>query len=95
MELTRGKTGRLIGHLSGLMATLKGLPSGYNKDLQEDKEALFDAVDNVSQLLPVITAIVRTLQINGDRMQAALSEELLATGVGLVGRFLETLPQLS
>ena len=79
MELTRGKAGRLIGHLSGLLATLKGLPSGYNKDLQEDKEALFDAVDNVSKLLPVITAVVSTLQVNSDKMQAALGEELLAT----------------
>jgi argininosuccinate lyase len=81
MELTRGKAGRLIGHLTGLMTTLKGLPSGYNKDLQEDKEALFDAVDNVHKLLPVITAIVRTLQINTEKMRAALGEELLATDV--------------
>jgi argininosuccinate lyase len=79
MELTRGKAGRLIGHLSGLLATLKGLPSSYNKDLQEDKEALFDAVDNVSKLLPVITAVVSTLHVNSDKMRAALGEELLAT----------------
>ena len=46
LELIRGKTGRLIGHLTGWMATMKGLPSGYNKDLQEDKEAVFDAEDN-------------------------------------------------
>jgi argininosuccinate lyase len=79
MELTRGKAGRLIGHLAGLLVTLKGLPSGYNKDLQEDKEALFDAVDTFDHLLPVITAIVATLQINPEQMRAALSEDMLAT----------------
>ncbi len=79
MELARGKAGRLLGHLTGLMTTLKGLPSGYNKDLQEDKEALFDAVDNVCRLLPVMAAVVRTLRINASRMRAALGEELLAT----------------
>jgi argininosuccinate lyase len=79
MELTRGKTGRLIGHLTGWLTTLKGLPSTYNKDLQEDKEALFDAVDTVKRLLPVVTAIINTLQINPDRMRAALTEDMLAT----------------
>ena len=79
MELTRGKAGRLIGHLTGLLTTLKGLPSGYNKDLQEDKESLFDAVDTMKRLSPVITAIVHTLQLNLECMQAALSEEMLAT----------------
>jgi argininosuccinate lyase len=79
MELARGKAGRLIGHLTGLLATLKGLPSSYNKDLQEDKEALFDAVDTMRLLLPVITAVVDTLQINPDRMRAALSDDMLAT----------------
>lgn len=81
MELARGKAGRLIGHLSGLMTTLKGLPSGYNKDLQEDKEALFDAVDTMKKLLPVYTAVIHTLQLNPDKMQAALTEEMLATDV--------------
>lgn len=79
MELARGKSGRLIGHLTGLLTTLKGLPSGYNKDLQEDKEALFDAVDTFDTLLPVITAIIRTLQIKADKMLNALSEDMLAT----------------
>ena len=79
MELVRGKAGRLIGHLSGLLTTLKGLPSTYNKDLQEDKESLFDTIDTVRKLLPVMTAIIRTLQINPDKMRAALTEELLAT----------------
>lgn len=79
MELTRGKAGRFIGYLTGLLTTLKGLPSGYNKDLQEDKEALFDAVDNIRLLMPVITAVIKTLHINKDRMQANLSEDMLAT----------------
>jgi argininosuccinate lyase len=79
MELTRGKAGRLIGHLVGLLTTLKGLPSGYNKDLQEDKEALFDAVDTLSNLLPVITAVVATLRVDREKMEAALDDELLAT----------------
>ncbi len=79
MELTRGKAGRLIGHLTGLLTTLKGLPSTYNKDLQEDKEALFDAVDTLLQLLPAVTGIIQTLTLNADKMRAALSEELLAT----------------
>jgi argininosuccinate lyase len=79
MELARGKTGRLIGHLAGFLTTLKGLPSAYNKDLQEDKEALFDAVDTVHLVLPVVTAIIRTLQVNPEKMRAALDEEMLAT----------------
>jgi argininosuccinate lyase len=79
MELARGKAGRLMGNLTGFLATLKGLPSTYNKDLQEDKESTFDSVDTVISLLPVITAIIKTLQLNPDRMQAALGEELLAT----------------
>jgi len=79
MELARGKTGRLIGNLAGLLTTLKGLPSGYNKDLQEDKEALFDSVDTVKLLLPVLTAIVRTFQFNSAKMRQALSDDLLAT----------------
>jgi argininosuccinate lyase len=79
MELARGKTGRLIGHLTGLLTMLKGLPSTYNKDLQEDKEAVFDAVDTVKQLLPVVTAIIHTLKLNPDRMRAALTDDMLAT----------------
>lgn len=79
MELMRGKAGRLIGNLTGFLATLKGLPSTYNKDLQEDKESLFDSIDTMHKLLPVVTAIVKTLQINPDKMRDALGEELLAT----------------
>lgn len=79
MELARGKTGRLIGHLTGFLTTLKGLPSTYNKDLQEDKEPLFDSFDTIEKLLPVVTAIIRTLKINPDKMRAALDEGMLAT----------------
>jgi argininosuccinate lyase len=79
MELTRGKAGRLIGNLTGFLTTLKGLPSGYNKDLQEDKEALFDSLAAIRQLLPVIRATVSSLQLNAEAMEAALTEDLLAT----------------
>lgn len=79
MELMRGKTGRLIGNLSGFLSTLKSLPSGYNKDLQEDKEALFDSLDAMARLLPMMSASIRSLQINAEAMAAALTEDLLAT----------------
>ncbi|KIH97442.1 argininosuccinate lyase [Streptomonospora alba] len=67
-ELARGKSGRLIGDLSGLLSTLKGLPLAYNRDLQEDKEPVFDAVDTLTLLLPAFTGMVATLEFNGDRM---------------------------
>ena len=79
MELMRGKTGRLIGKLAGFLTTLKGLPSGYNKDLQEDKEALFDAFETMEELLPVVTATIKSLRINREAMEAALTDDLLAT----------------
>ncbi len=58
-ELARGKSGRLIGDLAGLLATLKGLPTAYARDLQEDKEAVFDQVDTLEVLLPAFTGMVR------------------------------------
>ncbi|MHB8439336.1 MAG: argininosuccinate lyase [Acidimicrobiales bacterium] len=70
-ELARGKAGRLIGHLAGLLATLKGLPFSYNKDLQEDKEPLFDALDQVLAGLRAVTGMVDTMEIDLDRMRAA------------------------
>lgn len=79
MELARGKAGRLIGNLTGFLTTLKGLPSSYNKDIQEDKEALFDSVDTLMTILPVVTAIIQTLKLNPDKMRAALTEDMLAT----------------
>jgi len=67
-ELARGKSGRLIGNLSGLMATFKGLPLAYNRDLQEDKEPVFDSVRTLEVLLPAMTGMVATLTFNGPRM---------------------------
>jgi argininosuccinate lyase len=78
-ELLRGKTGRLAGHLVALLTVLKGLPSTYDKDLQEDKEPLFDALDTLHMVLPVAAGMVATLRVNTDRMAAALSDEMLAT----------------
>ncbi len=67
-ELTRGKAGRLIGDLTGLLATLKGLPLAYNRDLQEDKEPVFDAVDTLSLVLPAVAGMVATLTFHTDRL---------------------------
>jgi len=79
MELARGQAGRQIGHLTGLLATLKGLPTGYNKDLQEDKEAVFGSFDTLGRLMPVAAAVIRTMTLHTDKMKAALVPEMLAT----------------
>ncbi|RIK36271.1 MAG: argininosuccinate lyase [Chloroflexi bacterium] len=79
LELLRGKSGRVMGGMTGLMTTLKGLPSSYNKDLQEDKEPLFDAVENLSGSLQIATGVLSTLTPNPVAMRAALSTEMLAT----------------
>ena len=79
MELARGKAGRLIGGLTGMLATLKGLPSGYNKDIQEDKDALFAAFDTLESLLPAVSGSVRTMAIDADRCRAAVDSAMLAT----------------
>jgi len=79
-ELARGKSGRLIGHLAGLMATLKGLPLAYDRDLQEDKEPVFDALDQLHALLPAMAGLVGTLTFDEARMaQAAPRGFSLAT----------------
>ena len=78
-ELIRGKSGRLIGGLSGLMITLKGLPLGYSKDLQEDKEPLFDATDAVLAMLAVLPEMLRTTRFHGVRMAEAAGGFALAT----------------
>ncbi|GAA1121253.1 argininosuccinate lyase [Arthrobacter flavus] len=67
-ELARGKAGRLIGNLTGLLATLKGLPLAYNRDLQEDKEPVFDATDTLEVLLPAVSGMIATLTFNTERM---------------------------
>jgi argininosuccinate lyase len=69
-ELARGKAGRLIGNLTGLLVTLKGLPFAYNRDLQEDKEPAFDTVEQLELVLPALTGTVATLQFDTDRMTA-------------------------
>jgi argininosuccinate lyase len=79
LELMRAKSGRIAGHLLGTLTTLKGLPSAYNKDLQEDKEALFDTLDTLALELPLATAAIGTLQVNAQRMAAALDDAMLAT----------------
>jgi argininosuccinate lyase len=78
-ELLRGKAGRLIGDLTSLLVTLKGLPLGYSKDLQEDKEPLFDAVDTVILVLTVLPDMLRTARFDAKRMRAAAGGFALAT----------------
>jgi argininosuccinate lyase len=78
-ELMRGKSGRLIGDLNALLITLKGLPPGYSKDLQEDKEPLFDAVDSLLAMLAVLPEMLRTARFDGVRMTEAAGGFALAT----------------
>jgi argininosuccinate lyase len=81
-ELGRGKTGRVYGHLMGMLTTMKGLPLSYNRDLQEDKEGLFDTVDTLLPTLAVFTGMVKTLKVKADRTdQAAGQGYILATDV--------------
>ena len=79
LELLRGKAGRVFGDMSGLLMTLKGLPSTYNKDLQEDKEPLFDAMDTLAGALPIAAGALATLTVKRDTMAQALVPEMLAT----------------
>ena len=90
-ELARGKAGRLIGNLTGLLATLKGLPLAYNRDLQEDKEPLFDGIATMLTMIPALAGAVRTIRFDTDAMARAagddmllatdLAEHLVATGL--------------
>ncbi len=77
-ELARGKTGRLVGHVAGFLATLKGLPLAYNRDLQEDKEPLFDAVDQVSLALGALAGMIATATFDTERMAAAAASPTMA-----------------
>ena len=88
LELVRGKSGRALGHLVGLLTVIKGLPTGYNKDLQEDKETVFGAEDTLGGCLTVVRSVVDGLTIDRARAAAAASGLLLATDVAdyLVGR---------
>jgi len=79
LELARGSGARAIGDLSTLISTLKGLPSGYNKDLQDDKRVLFDAVDTALLVLPAVAGAVQEIQFNIPRMRAAISSSMMAT----------------
>ncbi|KAL0947029.1 hypothetical protein HGRIS_013172 [Hohenbuehelia grisea] len=79
LELLRGKSGRIFGNMAGFLMTLKGLPSTYNKDLQEDKEPLFDSVDNVSASLRIAEGVVATMEVHADKMRQALTMDVLAT----------------
>jgi argininosuccinate lyase len=81
MELVRGKAGRVIGRLSGWLATMKGLPIGYSKDLQEDKEALFDAEDTLRACLNATASVAAGITINRPAAERAASGLLLATDV--------------
>jgi argininosuccinate lyase len=74
-ELARGKAGRLIGDLTGFLATMKGLPLSYNRDYQEDKEPLFDAVDQIRLALGAVTGMIATVTWVPERMQAAADAE--------------------
>ena len=78
-ELTRGKSGRLVGNLMSLMTILKGLPTGYNRDLQEDKHSLFDSTDTLCTVLPAIEGAVKTAEFLEDYIKSALNPELYAT----------------
>ncbi|HSC32631.1 MAG TPA: argininosuccinate lyase [Gemmatimonadaceae bacterium] len=79
LELARGSSARVLGDLTALLATLKGLPSGYNKDLQDDKRALFDAVDTMRLVLPAVAGALAEITFRADRMHAALSSAMMAT----------------
>jgi argininosuccinate lyase len=78
-ELARGKSGRLVGNLTALLTLLKGLPTGYNRDLQEDKEALFDTVDTLLLTLPAVSAGIGTATFRPERMARVMDSQLLAT----------------
>jgi argininosuccinate lyase len=73
-ELVRGKTGRVYGHLVGILSVMKGLPLAYNSDMQEDKEALFDVIDTVKACLRVLPPMLQTLTVHPERMRAAASQ---------------------
>jgi argininosuccinate lyase len=79
LELIRGKTGRVVGSLTGLLTTLKGQPSTYNKDFQEDKEPLFDTVDTLSMTLPIAAGVIETLKVNDACIYDTMDSTMLAT----------------
>ena len=78
-ELARGKSGRLLGNLVSVLTLLKGLPTSYNRDLQEDKEPLFDTIDTLRLTLPAVTGAIATADFRADRMRQVMDAQLLAT----------------
>ncbi len=79
LELTRAQSGKLIGLLTGLLAVLKGLPSAYDKDLQEDKPAVFEATDRLMGSLAVLSGLIASLEVNAGRMREAIDPQMMAT----------------
>lgn len=79
LEIARGSAGRILGDLVSLLATLKGLPSGYNKDLQDDKRALFDAADAAMLVLPAVAGTLEELEFDAERTRSAVSSAMMAT----------------
>ena len=79
LELARASSARMLGNLVSLLGTIKGLPSGYNKDLQEDKRAVFDAFDGLTLVLPAVAGTLRTLEFDRPAMSAAVSSAMMAT----------------
>ncbi|OIQ78651.1 argininosuccinate lyase [mine drainage metagenome] len=73
-ELARGKSGRLVGNLTGFLVTLKGLPFAYNRDLQEDKEPIFDSLDTLQLLLPAVTGMIATCEFDREKMARSAPE---------------------
>ena len=76
-ELTRGKSGRVIGHLVSLLTTLKGLPMTYNRDMQEDKEPMFDSIDTIHAALAVFAAMLREARVDAAACAAAVADPML------------------
>jgi argininosuccinate lyase len=79
LEIARGSAGRMLGNLTSIIATIKSLPSGYNKDLQDDKRPMFDSVDTMLLVLPAVAGTLGELRFNAQRMRAALSSSMMAT----------------
>ena len=79
LEIARGSAGRMLGNLTSVVATIKGLPSGYNKDLQDDKRPLFDSIDTMLLVLPAVSGTLTEIRFNAQRMRAAISSNMMAT----------------
>ena len=78
-ELARGKTGRVYGNLMSMLTTMKALPLAYNRDMQEDKEALFDTIDTLHSSLEIFAQMVKTIKVNTKRIREAIKDYILAT----------------